>query len=343
MESETGGYADLDFLYDASAVGVNLLPDKDGVVKLTRKELGPHAMIHVVAVDPLGTTARSITLPETPANFVDLRLRTGLSPDRHYTQQKQVTIAEGAKLFQIPDVAASRFEIYDSLAKVYALYATLSKDPKLAEFAFLLRWPKMKVEEKRTFYSKHACHELHFFLMQKDPEFFNAVVRPYLANKKDKTFLDHWLLGDDLTHYMQPWEYHRLNVPERVLLGRRIANEPAKTVRHISDMLRLLPPNLDRDLFLFSVAVENSALETPTEGAASAVKPPMPPKVLPPNDPRGEPKPEQPADKPGGFPRTYGGGAPAGGPLPGKSAPARPGDDSPKRDGYSEKGGKDMK
>jgi hypothetical protein len=339
-----GEFADLDFLYDASAVGVNLLPDKDGVVKLTRKELGPHAMIHVVAVDPLGTTARSITLPEVPANFVDLRLRNGLSPDRHYTQQKQVTIAEGAKLFQIPDVAASRFEIYDSLAKVYALYATLSKDPKLAEFAFLLRWPKMKVEEKRTHYSKHACHELHFFLMQKDPEFFNTVVRPYLANKKDKTFLDHWLLGDDLTHYTQPWEYHRLNVPERVLLGRRIANEPAKTVRHISDMLKLLPPSIDRDLFLFSVAVENSALETPTVGGASVVNPPVPPKVLPTTDPRsGEPKPEQPADKPGGFPGA-GAGVPAGpGGPPAKGMPARPGDSSPKRDGYSEKGGKDMK
>ncbi len=24
-----------------------------------------------------------------------------------------------------------------------------------------------------------------------------TVVKPYLANKKDKTFLDHWLLGDD--------------------------------------------------------------------------------------------------------------------------------------------------
>ena len=50
--------------------------------------------------------------------------------------------------FVLEDVAGGRFEAYDSLAKVYGLYATLSNDPKLAEFAFLLNWPKLKPEEK---------------------------------------------------------------------------------------------------------------------------------------------------------------------------------------------------
>ncbi|HEV3145708.1 MAG TPA: hypothetical protein VGZ47_17600, partial [Gemmataceae bacterium] len=58
-----GEFANLDFLTDSSAVLVNLIPDKDGIVKLSRKNLGPHAMIHVVAVDPVSTTYRSITLP----------------------------------------------------------------------------------------------------------------------------------------------------------------------------------------------------------------------------------------------------------------------------------------
>ena len=40
----------------------------------------------------------------------------------------------------LADVAASRFEVYDSLARVYGLYATLNPDGKLAEFAFVLGW-----------------------------------------------------------------------------------------------------------------------------------------------------------------------------------------------------------
>jgi hypothetical protein len=252
---------DLDFLFDSSAVAVNLLPDENGLLKLSRKGMGPHAWVHVVAVDPLNTTYRSVSLPEVPATFADLRLKSGLDPAKHFTQQKQVTLLDAGKPFTLDDPAGSRFETYDSLTKVHGLYATLSKDPKLAEFAFVLRWSKLKAEEKRELYSKHACHELNFFLHQKDAEFFAGVVKPYLANKKDKTFLDHWLLDADMGRYVEPWHYGRLNIPERVLLARRVENEPAKTARHLSDLLKLLPPSTDRDLYLYDVAVVSSALD----------------------------------------------------------------------------------
>src|SRR5207253_5652947 len=136
---------------------------------------------------------------------LDLRLRAGLDPQGHFTQQKQVSLLTQGQPFTLADVAGSRFEAYDSLAKVYGLYATLAHDPKFAEFAFVLNWPKLKIEEKRARYSKYACHELNFFLASKDPAFFREAVKPYLANKKDKTFLDHWLLEDDLAGYLDPW------------------------------------------------------------------------------------------------------------------------------------------
>jgi hypothetical protein len=255
-------FANLDFLADASAVVVNLVPDKDGVVKIARKAVGPHAMIHVVAVDPLNTTYRTTTFPEQPAQFLDLRLRNGLDPKGHFTQQLQVSILTPKQPFILADVAGSRFEAYDSLPKVYGLYATLCKDPKLAEFAFLLTWPKLKPAEKRALYSKYASHELHFFLAKKDPAFFQAVVLPYLANKKDKTFLDRWLLEEDLSEYLQPWYYGRLNTVERILLAQRLPNEPARTARYLTDLLRLQPPNTDRFLNLFDTAVKGGALDT---------------------------------------------------------------------------------
>lgn len=254
--------SNLDYLADAAAVAVNLIPDKDGAIKLNKKDLGPHAQIHVVAIDPLGAAYRSLTLPEQPAKFLDLRLMTGLDPSGHFTQQKQVSVLAAGQPFVLADVAGSRFEAYDSVAKVYGLFATLSKDPKLAEFAFVANWPSLKPEEKRKLYSQFACHELSFFLMKKDPEFFAGVIKPYLANKKDKTFLDHWLLGDDLKEWLDPWRYGRLNAVERVLLAQRLPGEAAKTARHLQDLLRLLPPNLDRQLMLFDTAVKGSELET---------------------------------------------------------------------------------
>src|SRR5262249_6002947 len=159
------------------------------------------------------------------------------------------------------DAAASRFEVYDSLAKVYALYSTLSKDANLAEFAFILNWPTLKPEEKRTFYSKYACHELNFFLAKKDAEFFGTVVQPYLRNKKDKTFLDHGLLGEDLGEFTKPWQYGRLNTAERVLLAQRLAGEPSRTARMLDELQRLQPPNPDRLLVLFETAVKGRSLD----------------------------------------------------------------------------------
>src|SRR6185312_14786754 len=218
-----GDFANLDFLAEPTSQLLNLEADKDGTIVIDRKKLGAHSLLQVVAVDPLSTTMRTVSLPEQPTAFVDLRLKDGLNPAEHFTQQKQVSVLAKGQGFVLNDVVASRFEAYDSLPKLYQLYTTLSRDPKLAEFSFILAWPKLKDAEKRSLYSKFACHELNFFLWTKDRAFFATVVKPYLTNKKDKTFLDHWLLGDDVARYLEPWRHGRLNVVERVLLSRRIA------------------------------------------------------------------------------------------------------------------------
>lgn len=310
-------FADLDFLADPAAVLTNLVPDEDGVIRINRARLGPHSVVRVVAVDPLGTTVRTTALPRPEATFADLRFRDGLNPSKHFTQRKQVTVLEPGKRFVLADVTDSRFEAYDSLAKVYSLYTTLSKDPKLVEFAFLLNWPKLKPEEKRELYSKYACHELHFFLFRKDPAFFAQVVKPYLANKKDKTFLDHWLLGDDLGAYLDPWRFGRLNAVERVLLAKRVAGESAKTARHLDDLLRLQPPNPDRTLKLFDTAVLGQALNTNGTLGAHATLDPKAEEVDQAARAQGGAAPNFAA---GGMPGGFGGNVP--GPATPQAAPA---------------------
>ena len=257
-----GHFANFDFLAEPSAVLMNLVPDKDGIIEITRDALGGHQQISIVAVDPINTTCRSVTLPELPPTFVDLRLLAALDPQSHFTQQKQISIVlKGAK-FTLADITTSKFEAYDSLARVYGLYATLNHDPKLAEFAFILNWPKLKPEEKQSLYSKNASHELSFFLLKKDPEFFQKVIRPYLANKKDKTFFDRFLLEEDLTDFLQPWKHAQLNVVEQILLAQQLKDERPQTLRHIGDLLALLPANIDGFIRLFDTAVKNSSLDT---------------------------------------------------------------------------------
>jgi hypothetical protein len=158
----------------------------------------------------------------------------------------------------LPDLSRS-----DENVQVQArqLYATLNQDPKLIEFAFILNWPNLKPEEKRTLYSKHASHELSFFLAKKDPDFFKTVIQPYLVNKKDKTFVDHYLLDDDLSSFLQPWNHAQLNIVERTLLAQRLKEERPITARHVSDLFALLPPDIDGFLHLFDTAVKSGSLE----------------------------------------------------------------------------------
>ena len=120
----------------------------------------------------------------------------------------------------IADATTARFEICDTVAKAYRLLATLGGNPAFDEFSFVANWPDLDPPQKQRQYSKYACHELSFFLYHKDPEFFRSVIAPYLKNKKDKTFMDHWLLGDDLKDYLEPWRFGRLNIVEKILLAR---------------------------------------------------------------------------------------------------------------------------
>lgn len=254
--------AELDFLAQASAVLLNLTPNEDGVIELKRDAIGAHQQLHIVAVDPVNTTYRSFSLPEAKMEIYDLRLMTGLDPKLHFTQQKQITVVPAGQAFTLRDISTSKFEAFDSLSRVYGLYLTLNPDPKLVEFAFILNWPKLKPEEKRTLYSKHASHELSFFLYKKDPQFFETVIKPYLENKKDKTFIDHYLLGDELVDFLQPWSYEQLNIIERILLGQRLKDERPRMYRHVGDLYALLPPNIDNFIRLFDTAAKRGSLET---------------------------------------------------------------------------------
>ncbi|MBN2582419.1 MAG: hypothetical protein JXL80_05075, partial [Planctomycetes bacterium] len=153
------------------------------------------------------------------------------------------------------------FEVFDSLDKVYRLYSVLNRNDALTEFAFVLNWPKLSAEDKQKQYSKYACHELNFFIFKKDPEFFRQVVQPYLRNKKDKTFMDHWLIEADLSSYLEPWNFERLNVVERCLLAQRIEGQLPVMQRHVKELYDLIPPDVERFNYLFKTALQGSSLE----------------------------------------------------------------------------------
>lgn len=267
-----GNGPDLDFLGESSVALYNLVPDADGVVRVDRHALGDHPFIQVYAEDLDSAELRSEQYPEMPMKLNDLRLVRNLDPQKPFTQKKEATVLTAGQTLTLEDVLAADLETYDSLARVFALLNTIQGNDALSNWDWLLQWPRLSEEEKRAKYSEFACHELNFFLSRKDDAFFQKVVRPYLRNKKDRTFLDDYLLGNDLHRYLEPWAFARLNAAERCLLAQHLPGESAAMARHERELWELLPPNPDRDDQLFETALRGRAMSTDDSSDFNAAK-----------------------------------------------------------------------
>ncbi|MCB9896749.1 MAG: hypothetical protein H6825_01970 [Planctomycetes bacterium] len=253
-------FANLDFLGEPGVLLADLRPDADGVLRVPRASLGGGHLVQVVALDDESTVSTSLVLPERPLVRRERRLFPGLDPSRPTSGQRRMQVLEPGASVTIEDASTAQVALHDSLGAAFRLLQGVSGDPELSQFAFLLEWPKLTKERKLELYGRYACHELHLFLHEKDRPFFDEVVRPYLANALHRTFLDHWLLDDDLSAWLAPAAYARLNAAERALLARRLPDAAESIARELRESLELQPPDPERERFLFDAALRGRAL-----------------------------------------------------------------------------------
>jgi hypothetical protein len=249
-----------DFLAAPPVVLANLTIDDHGRLRVPRAELGDATQVTVIVDDPAGLSIRRIELAEPPLAPRDLRLKLALDPARHAAQHKAIApLSAGAQLV-IEDLATAKLHLVDSVERAHAYLLALRDDPALRELAFVTRWHTIDDAERRALYGKHACHELHLFLYFKDRAFFDAVIRPYLAHKRVKTFLDHWLLDADVAPYLEPARLARLNAVERALLAWRITADTA-IPRLLADEVATQAPDPGRDAQLIDALLGAATLD----------------------------------------------------------------------------------
>ena len=254
--------SNLDFASGGSVVLLNLELNDKGQLEIGNELFKGLQHIHVCVVGPTSAATDDIAFGESAFEPEDLRLVFGLDPSKRFARKKEITFVDKDGDFEITDIETGEFELYDNLPGVYRLFTSLTSNSTLAEFSFILDWNNKELKEKLELYSQYACHELNFFLYKKDPDFFAAIIRPYLANKKDKTFMDRWLLGMDLTEYQQPWNFDQLNTVERILLSQAIDAEAEYSARNVREKYYLSPTQQSRFDQLFGYALQGNALET---------------------------------------------------------------------------------
>ncbi|HEX7840349.1 MAG TPA: hypothetical protein VF469_22880, partial [Kofleriaceae bacterium] len=253
-------FAGYDFLGAPPVVLANLTVDATGAASVAVAALGGATTVTVIVDDPAGTQVRRIALPEPAPSVRDLRLQLALDPDRHVTQRKQIAPLVAGDRLVIEDLTTARVHLIDSVERAHAYLLALRDDPDLREFSFVTRWHTLGDAERRALYSKYACHELHLFLYGKDRPFFDAVIRPYLAHKRVKTFVDHWLLDADLAPHLEPAQLARLNAVERALLAQRFPADPA-IARLLDDEVGVQPPDPGRDTRLIDTLLGGATLD----------------------------------------------------------------------------------
>ncbi len=255
-------FANLDFLDGGTRLFTNLRPDKDGSITIDKQELKGKQHLTIVAVDVFDTIQQTAALKAVKAERRDLRLPASINPEDHVSQQKQIELLTANTPFVIEDILSAKFRVYDSLESVFRIAQSMGNSSSLEPWRFLLKWNTAQESEKEAWYSEYACHELNFYIWQKDRPFFERVIRPYLKNKFQKTMVDHWLLEADLSPYRQPNEFEKLNVFEKILLLKRV-NEPERSslLRLLRDEFALRPLDQDERDGLFDLAVQSSVLD----------------------------------------------------------------------------------
>ncbi|OYP37290.1 hypothetical protein [Rhodopirellula sp. MGV] len=258
VQSETG--SDFDFLRDAGVLAANLIPDENGSLVVPADVVAGMPIVQVIVSDPLTVMQQTVTGPLKEAEIDDLRLASSLPAEKALSFERVVSVVTPDQPLDLETLGSAQLQVFGDIASLLSLYRTLVSDDRFADFDVLARWHAMDDEQKLTEYSKLACHELHLFLYMHDGEFFNSVIRPYLANKNEKQFIDHWLLGDDLTSYGELWRYQHLSAAERALLAMRLPEMRSSIIRDLNETVDAMKDDFDRRRMLVETALQSRGL-----------------------------------------------------------------------------------
>ena len=189
--------------------------------------------VTVVCVDKEKTVQRSVFVPEMSKEarerkgastlFCLQTLKQSLDTSKHFTEKKMISLATSESPVELSD--KTEMETISSLSDVYLLLKTLSQNADLGLFSFLTRWESLSEDEKETLYNRYNCSEMNVFVYFRDRAFFDAKILPYLSCKLEKSFLDVYLTGGDVSVFLQPNLLTRLNAFERALLCGRVSKE----------------------------------------------------------------------------------------------------------------------
>jgi len=225
--------------------------------------------IEIITADTQASDTTYLPLPPSETALTDGRLTRALDPESHHIATRfAAALAPGAEA-TINNLLDADWRAFTTLAEAHQFLLATSGDDRLREFTFLTTWPDLEEKEKLALLAGHHCHELHLFLSRKDPGFFEKHVKPFLTAKPEPQFLDDYLLARDLTPYLRPYAFSRLNAAEKALLAQALPASKKDISRELDLRWKTEAPSPAAETILFSQTLKGADL-SPTDSLGLA-------------------------------------------------------------------------
>ena len=234
----------------------------DGTLQVPAADFAQCQYLEIVAANEAGRHHLTVPLVPSETPLRDRRLAKPLDSQKyHVGTRRAAALAKGAEA-RIESVIDADWRAFTTLAEAHEFLLGASGDGRLNDFLPLLDWPSLDEKAKLAFFSEHACHELHLFLARKDPDFFTKHVKPMLAEKREPTVIDDILLGRDLTAYLRPYAWLRLNAAEKALLSQAMPELRERIATELGHQWELEAPTPEQETILFTQTLRGSELGT---------------------------------------------------------------------------------
>ena len=194
----------------------------------------------------------------------NLSLTEPLDSNKYFNEVRNTDLVINQSTYNIQDITSTEYIFVDSINKVKRACDDVCKIKGVTvdeTLMFLLKWNKYTNEQKNKKYNDYQCHEVNLFLYFKDNEYFNKVARPFIASKMEKTFIDHWLLGEDdaIMHYQDIGYFDKLNALEQSLLVSTIVKYDTDKATKLSERIRLGSESNEK---MMTAEVKNKLFDT---------------------------------------------------------------------------------
>lgn len=160
-----------------------------------------------------------------------------LDDTKCYKVERTGIVLDKETVHNISGLEEGMWQVYDTREKCVSLLKSLGRFsvlPKVSgrsvqcsydkemNLKYLFCWSEYSEQEKLNVVESQGFLEVLFFIYLKDRPFFDKYLQEMTALKAEKTFIDHYLLGNDLSQYLELSLLQSLSPPELVLLAVRV-------------------------------------------------------------------------------------------------------------------------